>query len=281
MPPGSTEAPAAEMRILECSEDFGGPEDGFAFDKTVIVYELEGSVYRAFSRKQYQSTNEIELGDLYSTNKIKSTIIYPRFQDAFTKAEGSPEHLSTLHLKQPSLSSYTPRYPELIRETWVEEVKICEVLKENPHPNVAKYHGCAVSENGMVEGIFFSKYDETLMDRVNPKHRSKTNFAYERRGADQTKVDGWLKGIESGLKHLHRLGIVHNDINPSNIMFQGDTPVIIDFDSARRQGLRLDTVKRTYGWYDEKINRALPSNDLDALREIRMWLSGESSDYQF
>lgn len=275
------QAPTAKMRIIECSEDFGGPEDGFAFNKTVIVYELEGSVYRAFSRKQYQSTAEIQLGDLYSTNKIHRSIVYPRFEESFTKAEGSPEHLSTLYLKEPSLSSYDPRYPQLIRDTWLEEVKICELLKQHPHPNIAQYHGCAVSQSGMMEGMFFSKYEETLMDRVNPKHRSKNNVAYERSWVDRAEADEWLRGIESGLEHLHGLGIVHNDINPNNIMFQGDTPVIIDFDSARHQGHALDLVKRTYGWHDEKVNRALPSNDLDALREIRMWLWGESSEFQF
>ncbi|KAG6245556.1 hypothetical protein E4U23_005282 [Claviceps purpurea] len=41
-----------------------------------------------------------------------------------------------------------------------------------------------------------------------------------------------LEGIERDVRHLHSLGIVHNDISPANIMFDElDRPVIIDFDS--------------------------------------------------
>jgi serine/threonine protein kinase len=269
------------MDVLEYSEDFGGPEDDFAFKQTTIVYEIAGSIYRAYSRKRYISKNEIQFGDMFSTNKIQGALIFPEFKDTFTKAEGSPGHLSSLYLKKPSLSPYTPNYPGLIRETWIEEVKTCEILKKNPHPNIAQYHGCAVVNDGSIRGIYFTKYDQTLMDKVNPARRNKIDFACERRDADRSKVDGWLKGIELGLKHLHGLGIIHNDINPCNIMFQGENPVIIDFDSSRAQGHDLRLVKRTHGWHDEMIKVSLPSNDTDALREIKLWLLGDVSQFQY
>jgi serine/threonine protein kinase len=148
-------------------------------------------------------------------------------------------------------------------------VKICEILKQNPHPNIAQYHGCAVVNDGSIRGIYFTKYDQTLMDKVNPARRNKVDFAYERGEADHSEIDGWLKEIELGLKHLHGLGIIHNDINPCNIMFQGETAVIIDFDSSRAKGHDLGLVKRTRGWHDQKTKVALPSNDIDALQEIK------------
>lgn len=84
--------------------------------------------------------------------------------------------------------------------------------------------------------------------------------------------DDCLNGVEKGIVHLHSLGLIHNDINPSNIMFDEDVPVIIDFDSCRPVGQSLEGVGRTFEWYDESVQYSLPSNDLDALDEIREWL---------
>lgn len=269
------------MYVLEYSEDFSVLHNDLAFNKTIIVYEMEGSIYRAYSRKRYRSKEEIQLSDMFSTNRIQEARIFAEFKDTFTKAHGTPDHLSGLYLKKPSLSSYNPQYPDLIRETWTEEVKTCEILKKNPHPNIAQYHGCAVGENGSIEGIFFTKYNQTLMDKVNPTRCNKMDFACKRRETDRTTVDDWLEGIESGLRHLHGLGMIHNDLNPCNIMFQGDVPVIIDFDSVRPQGHDLSLVKRTHGWHDERTKIALPSNDTNALLEIKLWLCGEYGQFQF
>jgi hypothetical protein len=138
------------MYILEYSEDFGGPEDDFAFQKTIIVYEMSGSIYRAYSRKRYASKEDIQFSDMYSTNKIQGALIFPEFSDKVTKAEKSPE-CSTWYLKKPSLSPYSPQYPALIRETWIEEVKTCELLKKidtriSPNTTVAPSSTMAPSE---------------------------------------------------------------------------------------------------------------------------------------
>ncbi|KAI1463760.1 uncharacterized protein F4812DRAFT_463320 [Daldinia caldariorum] len=52
-------------------------------------------------------------------------------------------------------------------------------------------------------------------------------------------IDRCMKGIESGVRHLHTLGFIHNDLSPHNIMMDGDDPIIIDFDSSRRPGEEL------------------------------------------
>ncbi|CAG8020086.1 unnamed protein product [Penicillium olsonii] len=268
------------MQVLESAEDYGGPEDGYAFAKTIVVYEEDGEIYRAFSRKQYASTADIRYADLYSSNKIRCAL-YPQFDDSFTKAEGSAEYLSTLYLKTPSLTTYTPRKPNLIRDAWLREVKTWELLRKYPHPNIAKYHGCFVSETGAIEAIYLTTYDQTLAQKVNPSHLAKGEFVYEKLETEKSTVDEWFRGIESGLRHLHTLGIVHNDINPNNIMFEGETPVIIDFDSARPLGYSLDWVKMTYGWYNHETKLSLPTNDLDALHEMKLWLAGAADQFQF
>ncbi|CRK44230.1 hypothetical protein BN1723_000916 [Verticillium longisporum] len=91
----------------------------------------------------------------------------------------------------------------------------------------------------------------------------------------------YLDSIEQGLRHLHSLGFIHNDLNPANIMItEEDIPVIIDFDSATAPGASLQNVKRTHGWFDHRIVVSQQSNDLDALAEIRTWLTG-SSPYEY
>ncbi|KAJ5808584.1 hypothetical protein N7474_009853 [Penicillium riverlandense] len=81
--------------------------------------------------------------------------------------------------------------------------------------------------------------------------------------------DGILEKIKAGILHLHRLGLVHNDINPVNILLdQDDSPVICDFNFYTPVGHSLDAIGRTYEWYDENVQFADPRNDLDPFEEI-------------
>jgi len=117
------------------------------------------------------------------------------------------------------------------------------------------------------------------MQTVNPGHHMKRKLRSIRQGSED--YNHILEGVESGIRHLHSLGFVHNDINPSNIMLYNDTAVIIDFGSCRRQGEDLEGVGRTYEWYDEAVQVAIPENDFNALEEIRIWLGDRSETFQF
>jgi serine/threonine protein kinase len=158
------------------------------------------------------------------------------------------------------------------------ELEVCEILKRHPHPNIATYLGCQVSD-GRIIGICFSKYDSTLMQLVNPGSFMKRKSRSIRQNTRDYRYV--LGGLERAIRHLHSLGIIHNDINPSNVMLNGNVPVIIDFDSCRREGESLEGVGRTYEWYDEGVQISLPQNDLDALKEIRIWLGDDSEEFQF
>jgi tRNA A-37 threonylcarbamoyl transferase component Bud32 len=57
-----------------------------------------------------------------------------------------------------------------------------------------------------------------------------------------------LCGIEASVHHMHKLELVHSDLNPSNLMVDGDNPVIIDFDSCKREGDELGSEAGTDGW---------------------------------
>jgi hypothetical protein len=72
-------------------------------------------------------------------------------------------------------------------------------------------------------------------------------------------------------------------LNPNNVLItDDDIPVISDFDSSTDPGSDLTRVKRTHGWFNPDVSKAMESNDLDALKELRIWLTGSSADeYQF
>jgi serine/threonine protein kinase len=60
-------------------------------------------------------------------------------------------------------------------------------------------------------------------------------------------IDLYLRGIQKGIQHLHSLDLIHYDLNPTNILMDGDTPVIRDFDSYQRKGEKLGFKARTRG----------------------------------
>lgn len=76
-----------------------------------------------------------------------------------------------------------------------------------------------------------------------------------------------------GIRHLHSLGLVHNDINPRNIMVDdSDRAVIIDFDTCYHQGQKLGPKAGTWGWFMEGVEYASVDNDFFGLSKLREYM---------
>ncbi|CAG8902546.1 unnamed protein product [Penicillium egyptiacum] len=136
-------------------------------------------------------------------------------------------------------------------------------------------------ENGRATGLCFKRYKDNLFWRVNPEYLNKNMF----RASGRERVDDSIKqdflGILERIKHLHSLGLVHNDIKPANITLdEHGVPVIIDFGSCRKTGESLETsrVGQTDGWHDPANGLVLEKNDLDAFEELKTWLFGSVDD---
>jgi serine/threonine protein kinase len=203
-----------------------------------------------------QCTSQKDLGS-FNMQSIPAAHIWPPYSDGLTMAPDSalPEDC---FIKRPSLLSYDEDKATRIPDLVLAEARICEILRKNPHPNVAQYGGCLVRDNHII-GLCFAKYDITLSEKLNCRHKLSHSI---------------LRGIENGIKHLHTLGINHNDINPTNIMFKNgdENPVIIDFDSCGREGEML--VKAgTMDWSDDKFDFASPENDYFGLKKIEEAIS--------
>ncbi|KAJ5366334.1 hypothetical protein N7541_000275 [Penicillium brevicompactum] len=262
------------MEVLESSEDYGGAGEPVAFHHSNIIYRMNNEVYQASSRKRCTPNAEFKLSDLYNITMIFSAALSAPFDPSFTETSNP----SQWYIKRPKLSTYTNSYPEAISQLLTREARVCETIKRNPHPNIAQYHGCEVQDS-RIKGLCFTKYDCTLYQQVNPRKYGKRAFVAHRGELSPLQVSSWLRGIEAGIRHLHSLGIIHNDINPSNIMFAGDIPIITDFDSAAKEGDDMTMHGGTYEWYDETRRIARPQNDLDALRELDTWLRGSVDDF--
>ncbi|KXH28617.1 serine/threonine-protein kinase [Colletotrichum nymphaeae SA-01] len=283
MPSSSHTAEPQGLRIdiLDKREAFEEVEGVFKFTKTVIIFKSGEEIYHAAVPSSEPVSSELSETQLINKLLVPTAAYKPPFSCTFTRA---PDPLPTdTYIKTPSLLSYDQIHngpqPNQIADDVLNEVRICELLRESPHPNLAKYIGCQVSD-GNISGICFVRYGKTLMEAVNPRGLMKRKFSTTHR--DLGDFGRGLQGIQAGIAHLHSLGIVHNDINPSNIMIDGDEWVIIDFGSCRKLEESLVGVGRTYEWYDEAIQHSCPENDLNALLEIHTWLRGAPADaFQF
>ncbi|KAL2128420.1 hypothetical protein VTI74DRAFT_9206 [Chaetomium olivicolor] len=280
MPSPHPPSPTEHIDVLEMNEAFEEVDGSFMFTGTLIVYKTGGDLHHAVSEARYSSPSEVKLEHLNNDVLIPVSAYSPLFPSSFTRAPDPPPQ--NCYIKKPRLISYDRirqgSQPNHIAESVLLEAAACEFLKQHPHPNIATYLGCQVSD-GRITGLCFVGYHRTLMQEVNPGGLMKRTFrSNSQRSKDYSSV---LAGIESGIKHLHALGLVHNDINPSNIMLNGDGAVIIDFGSCRWVGESLEGAGRTYEWYDEQVKTASPQNDLDALEEIRIWLGDDSKPFQF
>jgi serine/threonine protein kinase len=145
------------------------------------------------------------------------------------------------------------------------EAKLYEILKQHPHPNICHYYGC-IRDGQYLTAICLRKYKHTL------HHAVQSGAALDRNVI--------LSGIAKGLHFLHNtLGLVHNDINPSNIMLNDEGhPVIIDFDSCAQIGQDLNGRKRsTFGW-ERKPEGPEPNTSTTASDEYALSLIAQYLD---
>lgn len=241
--------------VLEMNGAFEEVDGVFEFAGTLVVYQAHGEVYHAISKARYSSSSEVEAEHLMGIVNIPVSAYNPPASSELMRA---PDPLPRdCYVKKPRLISYDrirqgPR-PDDIADSVLAEAKVCELLMRHPHPNVATYLGCLVSD-GRITGLCFTRYQRTLMQEVNPCILSKRKSRSVRRATEYYDyIPAVIDGVESGIRHIHSLGLVHNDINPKNIMRDGDRWVIIDFDSCRPVGGSLEGVGRTYEWYDENF----------------------------
>lgn len=170
-----------------------------------------------------------------------------------------------LFIKRPKISCADNEYEiKLVPRILFEEAEVLEFLKQHPHPNIVRYHGCIVNR-GRITGLALERYGVILQ------------YRYEDVPHD-LDIAACMNGIRAGVRHLHFLGLAHNDLNPTNIALDGDdNPIILDFGSCKLFGEELLS-GGTYGWVDEDYSTSAQRHDESALDKIEAWLIKEKTE---
>ncbi|KAI1462871.1 kinase-like domain-containing protein [Annulohypoxylon moriforme] len=244
------------MNILASNEVWKEAGKEFVFDHIRVILRKGDHFYFAQQKDRYSPIN---LSKLNVQEVPKEHLSAPLPRGLTPAPEPLPEHAYT---KLPNLlscgeSPLSTNFCALL----LQEAEVYELLHRNPHPNIAQYYGCVV-QGGKFRGICLKRYPTTLEQVVSA-------------GAAFAKSAHFMQGIKDGVAHLHSLGLVHGDLNPSNIMVDCDTAIIIDFDSCRRNGDPVGLKGSTLGW-GTSTDYACPESDLRSLAMIERYIFGES-----
>lgn len=243
------------MEVIEQSEAWQRVEDDLEFSHTTIIVKnsATGALFYSCTEQRYPPNQDIDVSPL-SLTAIPLDDVYPDIS-GFDFTKTPLPHPAATYIKRPDLVAF-PNLAGRYRpsDTFLQEARICEILKQNPHPNVVTYFG-VIEENNRLTGLCFAKYPATLAQRLADGNIARPELV--------------LQGIKRGIAHLHKLGLIHNDINPRNIMMTSDdNPVIIDFDSCRETGSILGIKGGTEGWSRDTVDIAEPENDLYGLKRV-------------
>ncbi|KAI0505436.1 serine/threonine kinase [Xylaria bambusicola] len=241
------------MELQYQGEAWYGEWPDLEFHHTTAIFKKDSEFYYgSYNRRESDSIDSTQL----ELTKIPDEYIYAAAPPDFLLA---PDPLpSNIYIKTPVLLDYEDDpSPSYIHSLTLSEIRVCEILRHHPHPNIAQYLGCLEGDN-RIRGICYVKYKMTLAD-------------YLREG-NPIDVDHFLAGIEKAVSHLHSLKLVHGDLGPMNIMLNDNNePILIDFDSCRLEGEEL--IKGgTPKWSDYDAKVASFANDEYSLEKIRKHL---------
>lgn len=219
----------------------------------VVAFKGNDAYHGTVKCREHEVSKDDILGQL---KRIPPDEIYPEYQANLTLAP-------SIYLKAPNLGTYNTITAGQIAQQLLHEAEIYERFKRHPHPSIGEYLGCVI-DDGRITRLALVKYEYTLLDRIEDTSRPKL---------DREKC---MEAIESGVRHIHKLGLAHNDLNPTNIMFKkDDSPVIIDFDTCIPIGEKLSKGGLVGGWDGKPVAQFTCSSkecDEKALDVLREWL---------
>ncbi|KAK0930914.1 hypothetical protein LTR29_016599 [Friedmanniomyces endolithicus] len=278
---------AADLKHLGAQADGENPQDDVPDIRSerdlTVLCEVEDAATGAFLRSTYDYIDrsdfawfgrmpgvrkyDLTVEDLKSTLKrVPDEHIYPIALPSLTVFRPCEAHKNNIYIKRPQLASCDDaNVAALLPRLMSDEATVLECLKKRPHPNLIKYHGCTLKD-GRVTGLALEKHDVLLL------------YRYEDRPLPFNTA-ACMDGIRAGVRHLHSLGLAHNDLNPMNILLdQDDHPVIIDFGSCKKFGEHLISAG-TPGWIDEEYVASAREHDEAALLKIDAWLAARYEEF--
>ncbi|KAH0589775.1 hypothetical protein H2248_005491 [Termitomyces sp. 'cryptogamus'] len=169
----------------------------------------------------------------------------------------------------------------LFRDFTSTELAVLERLHDFPHDNVCGYYGC-LREGLFVGHLCLKGYQcnlEEMMTNTVPPSRYVifpiTRYLSADLGRIKPPFDSRtiILDVQAGVVHLHKLGLVHNDITPRHVMLdENGHAVIIDFDTCAVPGVAC--YPGTPGW-SRRHDISRPENDRYSLFLLAKYVRGE------
>ncbi|KAI1413323.1 kinase-like protein [Hypoxylon sp. FL1857] len=262
-----------DLHYLAESFTLGSQGDSEDFLYTSFTY-FDADDHAYFGKIQKRKL-EMSLEEVSSAlTLIPHEEIYPVLTESEASLSAAPDNLNLaptaelkgVYIKRPPIKDYDWYKEEdclsIIPATLLEEAAALQhICQHGQHPNLIKFHGCRV-RRGRITGLMLDGYEYNFRE-----------FLTEGKTVNKER---FLTGLESAIRHLHLLGLAHNDINPGNIMVdeaRGE-PVLVDFGSCHKIGAKLTASRGTPGWTEDgdDYTTSKESHDISALDKIRLWL---------
>ena len=251
----------SQFSLQEVFDDSDGTSTP-VFKYTSITALVNGFAFAGSSPQRMEDVDEIEVLNLLRPVPLEN--INPLIPDGFTQVPLDSVTHDAHYLKAPSFM-YEDSEPgrTFVAGCLLNEALVLEKLRGHPHPNIAQYLGCVVRD-GRITQICLKRYQCSLAD-------------YASRSLSPRQRDDILAGVVSAVKHLHSLGLAHNDICPHNVCIDSDgRPVIVDFDSCLPSGEVLLKGVATDAYGGHHVSNA--ENDLQALEDFKHFLDSLDED---
>ncbi|MBE3042927.1 protein kinase family protein [Candidatus Bathyarchaeota archaeon] len=251
-------------QIIEATEQWTHEGDDSVFKNTKLFYRQGYYVYAATIIKRKSDLDDLDDLDLASLKRVMvpTEDFCPVYEDHLTKAPTPLPKGS--YVKTPKLFHWNADDGEAIAANVLREAEAYEKIKDvgpkhifalfAPYVALEKYHGVVI-HCGRITGFCVKKYDTTLIERL------------EAGTVTEEKRCEWAGALASGIELLHSRGLAHNDVNPSNVMMDGDTPVLVNFGHCRPVGEKL-AEPRSVDSLPEGVETSEFGNDLYGLERI-------------
>jgi hypothetical protein len=250
--------------LCSVSQDLGGKDiDGQAVVQTAFaaVDEAENAF---FGFKLGISMRQLTLDIVRECLRpLPDEEIYPVFPDE-GGLTAAPDDVSNYYVKRTAWPTYLDfQGTDFLPKLMLQEAQTMEFLAQHRHPHIVDYYGCRV-KRGRITGLVLE--DVTFQHDLDFAVTRPDLFKYI---LDKDRV---MAGILSAVKHLHALGLAHNDLKPANIMLGKDgEPKLIDFGSCQPFGQRLMSCG-TPGWCQAHFSMSDKAHDEYGLKLLEPWL---------
>jgi len=261
----ATKSPSClSMKVMEIYEE-GDAQfpagDNFEFSYNPIAFRdsSTGNFLCARTKYRYRGDEKPD-PDTLDLIPIPLDEIWPLAWDYSLTQPPNPLP-SNIYIKRPSLLGYEEfRHQYRLSDLILSEVRVWEILRRHPHPNIARYQGTIVEDERIV-GLCFAKYGMTLAEWVQQ---------ISSRPLDKTHC---FERINKGIQHLHSLGLIHNDVQSIQChVHRGWCSCAYWLWFLQGRGGKLGMKAGTMGWTDEAPEIAVWDDDYYRMHKLEEYL---------